>query len=163
MKTTDSDISPTAIIERTKLGKSVTIHHYANIYDSILGDFVKVGHAAEIGNAKVGNYTRIGKGAFLCAGVELEDNVFIAPGVFFSNDKNPRINKLHYETFLAEKTLIKHHASIGINATICPGITIGEYAMIGAGAVVTRDVPAHEVWIGNPARRHDKSSLNETT
>ena len=81
--------------------------------------------------------------------ITLEDNVFIGPNVTFTNDKNPRSKQ-----FVSEypKTIIKKGASIGANSTILPGITVGENSMIGAGSVVTKDVPANEIWVGNPAR-----------
>jgi len=83
-------------------------------------------------------------------GITVEDNVFIGPNVTFTNDKYPR-SKVYPDKFL--KTIIKKWASIGANATILSGITIGENAMIGAGSVVTKDVPAGELWFGNPAKK----------
>lgn len=96
----------------------------------------------------IGDSVTLKYGVELCDGVRLEDHVFIGPNVTFANDKYPR-SKHYLDHFL--KTIIKRGASVGGNATILPGVTIGENAMIGAGSVVTKDVPSGELWIGNPA------------
>lgn len=101
-------------------------------------------------DVRVGNRVTIKSGVQLWDGVTVEDNVFIGPNVTFTNDRFPR-SKQYPEAFA--RTVVKKGASIGANATILPGVTIGENAMIGAGSVVTKDVPAEEVWVGNPARR----------
>ena len=98
----------------------------------------------------IGNNVTVKSGVQLWDGVRLEDNVFIGPNVTFTNDVCPR-SKEYPEKF--ERTVIKRGASIGANSTVLPGITIGEYAMIGAGSVVTKDVPAFTLWYGNPARQ----------
>ena len=97
----------------------------------------------------VGNNVTIKSGVQLWDGVILEDNVFVGPNVTFTNDLFPRSKNLDWKL---SKTIVKKGASIGANATILCGITIGENAMIGAGSVVTKDVGAGEVWIGNPAK-----------
>lgn len=102
-------------------------------------------------DVKLGNNVTVKSGVQLWDGVTLEDNVFIGPNVTFTNDKVPR-SKMYPDLFL--KTLIKKGASIGANSTIVAGHTIGEYAFVGAGSVVTRDIPANTVWYGNPAVHH---------
>ena len=99
-------------------------------------------------DVKLGNNVTVKSGVQLWDGVTLEDNVFIGPNVTFTNDKVPR-SKMYPDLFL--KTLIKKGASIGANSTIVAGHTIGEYAFVGAGSVVTKDIPANTVWYGNPA------------
>ena len=101
-------------------------------------------------DVRVGNNVTIKSGVQLWDGVTVEDNVFIGPNMTFTNDRFPR-SKQYPEAFA--RTVVKKGASIGANATILPGVTIGENAMNGAGSVVTKDVPAGEVWVGNPARR----------
>ena len=98
---------------------------------------------------RVGNNVTVKSGVQLWDGITLEDNVFIGPNATFTNDLLPRSKNPDWKL---QKTIIKKGASIGANATILCGITIGENAMIGAGSVVTKDVPDNEVWIGNPAR-----------
>ena len=102
-------------------------------------------------DVKLGNNVTVKSGVQLWDGVTLEDNVFIGPNVTFTNDKVPR-SKMYPDLFL--KTLIKKGASIGANSTIVAGHTIGEYAFVGAGSVVTKDIPANTVWYGNPAAHH---------
>jgi lipopolysaccharide biosynthesis protein len=102
-------------------------------------------------DVKLGNNVTVKSGVQLWDGVTLEDNVFIGPNVTFTNDKVPR-SKMYPDLFL--KTLIKKGASIGANSTIVAGHIIGEYAFVGAGSVVTKDIPANTVWYGNPAVHH---------
>jgi UDP-2-acetamido-3-amino-2,3-dideoxy-glucuronate N-acetyltransferase len=97
----------------------------------------------------IGNNVTIKSGVQIWDGITIEDNVFIGPNVTFTNDKSPR-SKMYPDSFL--KTIIKNNASIGANATILPGVIIGEFAMIGAGSVVTKNVKAHTTVVGNPAR-----------
>ncbi len=151
-------MSTEKIIERSKIGKNTKVWGYAVVYDSEIGDNASIGSHAEVGNAKIGNNCRIGYGTFICSGVTIEDDCWISPRVCFTNDSNPSVKKAaqHHETgkpFMPEKTLVKRGAVIGSNATILPGLTIGENAVVGAGAVVTKDVPPNEVWVGNPARK----------
>lgn len=98
----------------------------------------------------LGDRVTIKSGVQLWDGVRLEDDVFVGPNATFTNDKFPR-SKVYPDAFL--KTVVKRGASIGANATVLCGVTIGEGAMVGAGSVVTHDIPAGEVWVGNPARR----------
>ncbi|MGY8900596.1 MAG: acyltransferase [Flavobacteriales bacterium] len=101
----------------------------------------------------IGNNVTIKSGVQLWDGIKIEDDVFIGPNVTFTNDKKPR-SKVYPDTFL--ETKIEKNASIGANATILPGVVVGEYSIVGAGAVVTRDVIAHSVVVGNPARVIEK-------
>lgn len=146
-------IQSNAIVERCHLGATSSIWDFCVVLDSELGENVNVSGLCFIKGATIGDNCRIGAGAFICDGVRIEKNCFIGPKVTFTNDKNPMVNDEHYATFVPEKTNVLEGARIGANATILPGITIGKYALIGAGSVVTKDVPDYEVWVGNPARR----------
>jgi acetyltransferase-like isoleucine patch superfamily enzyme len=128
--------------------KGVTIWEPSNVYDSaILGEGVSVGAFAEIGpNVKIGDRTRVGKGCFIPEGVTVQEDCFIAPHVCFTNDLYPPSGKENWKP-----TLVKKGASIGANATIICGVTIGEHAFVAAGAVVTKDVPDGEMCMGVPA------------
>lgn len=141
-----------------KLGQRVRIFAFTNLYGCELGDDVKVGAFVEIQKgARIGSRCKISSHTFICEGVTLEDDVFIGHGVMFTNDRFPRAStsdgRLQTEAdWVCVPTLIKKGASIGSNATILCGITIGEGAVVGAGSVVTKDVPAQAVVAGNPAR-----------
>lgn len=137
-----------ALIERMK--NKPKIWQPSNVYPSAkLGKGVTVGCFAEVGhNVKVGDGTRIGAGAFVCEGVTLGAHVFIGPKVCFINDRLPPSPRDRWE-----QTVVKDKASIGANSTIMCGITIGKHAIIGAGSVVTKSVPAMEIWAGNPAKK----------
>lgn len=124
------------------------IHPTANIYDSTIGEQTKVAAFVEIGGAIIGRRCKIQAFAFVCPGVQIEDDVFIGPHVCFTNDRYPRTQG----NWRCEKTLVCAGVSIGAGAVILPGITIGAGAMIGAGSVVTSDVPAGDLVAGNPAR-----------
>lgn len=131
----------------TRIWKNCNIYHTA-----IIGKGCSIGAGTEIGHAvKIGNSVRIGAMCFIPEGVTIEDGVFIAPKVTFSNDKYPPSHRKEWA-----KILVKRGATIGMGAIILPGVTIGENAVIGAGCVVTKDVPAGEVWYGNPGRYHQK-------
>lgn len=140
------------------LGTDVVIRDFVNLYGCTIGDGSQIGTFVEIQKGVIiGKNCKIQSHSFLCEGVTLEDNVFIGHGVMFTNDKNPRAMKedgtvMTRDDWECLPTLVKKSASIGSNATIVPGITIGENAVIGAGAVVTKDVPANTTVIGNPAR-----------
>jgi acetyltransferase-like isoleucine patch superfamily enzyme len=140
-----------------KLGKNVRIFGFTNLYGCEIGDDVKVGTFVEIQKgAKIGNRCKISSHTFICEGVTLEDEVFIGHNVVFTNDRLPRATaggQLQTEAdWACVPTLVKRGASIGSGAVLLCGITIGENAMIGAGSVVTRDVPAGATVAGNPAR-----------
>jgi len=142
-----------------RLGKDVIIRQpdLVNLYGCTIGDGTKIGAFVEIQkNAKVGARCKISSHTFICEGVTIEDEVFVGHGVMFINDRYPRATAAgHLQTeadWQVVPTLVKRGASIGSGAVIMCGVTIGERAMIGAGAVVTRDVPAHAIVKGVPAR-----------
>ncbi len=141
-----------------KLGKGVRIYAFTNLYGCEIGDEVKVGTFVEIQKGvKVGPRCKISSHTFICEGVTLEEEVFIGHNVTFINDRYPRATngeaRLQTEAdWKCIGTLVKRGASIGSGATLLCGITVGEYAIVGAGSVVTRDVPPRAVVAGNPAR-----------
>jgi len=140
------------------LGKDVKIYAFVNLYGCEIGDESRIGTFVEIQKgARIGQRVKISSHSFICEGVTIEDEVFIGHGVMFINDKYPRATteagSLQSEADWAlTPTVIKKRASIGSNATILCGVTIGEGALVGAGAVVTHDVPPGASVAGNPAR-----------
>jgi acetyltransferase-like isoleucine patch superfamily enzyme len=147
-----------SIAADVKLGKNVKLAQFVNLYGCEIGDDTKLGTFVEIQkNAKIGKRCKISSHSFVCEGVTIEDNVFIGHGVMFTNDIYPRAtaadgNLQTEQDWKVEPTLVKRGASIGTNATILPRVTIGENAVVGAGSVVTKDVPANSIVAGNPAR-----------
>jgi acetyltransferase-like isoleucine patch superfamily enzyme len=141
-----------------KLGRDVKIYAFVNLYGCEIDDDSRIGTFVEIQKgAKIGKNVKVSSHSFICEGVTIEDEVFIGHGVMFINDKFPRATTeggaLQTEAdWVCVPTLIKKRASIGSNATILCGVTVGEGALVGAGSVVTRDVPAGAVVAGNPAR-----------
>ncbi len=141
-----------------KLGRGVRIHGFTNLYGCEIGDNVKIGTFVEIQKgARIGNHCKISSHTFICEGVVLEDEVFVGHNVTFINDRYPRATngqgELQADTdWKCIPTYVKRGASIGSGATLLCGITIGERAVVGAGSVVTRDVPPCAVVAGNPAR-----------
>jgi UDP-2-acetamido-3-amino-2,3-dideoxy-glucuronate N-acetyltransferase len=146
------------IAPNVKLGQRVKIFAFTNLYGCTVGDDTKIGTFVEIQKgARVGARCKISSHTFVCEGVTLEDEVFIGHGVTFINDRFPRSTnpdgQLQTEAdWNCVGTLVKRAASIGSGATILCGVTIGERAIVGAGSVVTKDVPAGTVVAGNPAR-----------
>ena len=146
------------------LGHGVLIHHpdLVNLYGCRIGDETRIGAFVEIQKGVViGARCKISSHSFLCEGVTLEDEVFIGHGVMFTNDRLPRAAAasgalLTDGEWSLEPTTVRHGASIGSNATLLPGITIGRHALVGAGAVVTRDVPDGCTVAGVPARAVDR-------
>ena len=137
------------IADDVKLGENVKVYDFVNLYGCEIGDETMIGPFVEIQrNAKVGCRCRIQSHSFICEAVTIEDDVFIGHGVMFTNDRYPRAN-VPCEFV---PTLVKAGASIGSNVTLLCGITVGEKAMIGAGSIVTEDVPPHTIVAGNPAR-----------
>jgi len=140
------------------LGKDVRIYAFVNLYGCEIGDDSKIGTFVEIQKgARIGKRVKVSSHSFICEGVTIEDEVFIGHGVMFINDKYPRSTttegQLQTEAdWVCVPTLINKGASIGSNATILCGVTIGERAIVGAGSVVTHDVPPGAVVAGNPAR-----------
>jgi UDP-2-acetamido-3-amino-2,3-dideoxy-glucuronate N-acetyltransferase len=141
-----------------KLGKNVKIFAFVNLYGCTIGDNSKIGTFVEIQkNAIIGKNVKVSSHSFICEGVEIEDNVFVGHNVSFINDKYPRSanaeGSLQTEAdWKVVKTRVKKGASIGTSVTILCGVTIGENAIVGAGSVVTKDVPENAVVAGNPAR-----------
>lgn len=141
-----------------KLGRDVKLAKFINLYGCEIGDETKIGTFVEIQkNATVGRRCKISSHTFVCEGVTIEDQVFIGHGVTFVNDRFPRAatstGELQTEKdWKVEPTLVKKGASIGSGATILSNVVIGEHAIVGAGSVVTRDVPPHTIVAGNPAR-----------
>src|SRR4030081_1917461 len=141
-----------------KLGQNVAIHAFVNLYGCSIGDDSRVGAFVEIQkNACIGRNVKVSSHTFICEGVTIEDDVFIGHNVSFINDRYPRATTKygHLQTesdWQGTRTVVKRGASIGTSCTILCGITIGEGAIVGAGSVVTRDVQAHTIVAGNPAR-----------
>ena len=141
-----------------KVGRRVRIFAFTNLYGCELGDDVKVGTFVEIQKgAKIGHRCKVSSHSFICEGVTLEDDVFIGHNVTFTNDRYPRATNAAGELqteadWQCIPTLVKRGAAIGSGTTLLCGITIGERAVIGAGSVVTKDVPPDAVFAGNPAR-----------
>jgi len=145
------------IAPSVKLGRNVKLSQFINLYGCEIGDDTKIGAFVEIQkNARVGRCCKISSHTFVCEGVDIEDNVFIGHSVTFINDSYPRATTagaLQTEAdWKVEKTLVKKGASIGSGSTILSKVTIGENAIVGAGSVVTKDVPASAIVAGNPAR-----------
>jgi acetyltransferase-like isoleucine patch superfamily enzyme len=141
-----------------RLGRNVRLSKFINLYGCEIGDDTKIGAFVEIQkNASVGRRCKISSHTFICEGVSIEDYVFIGHGVTFINDSRPRATTAEGELqteadWRVERTLVRKGASIGSGATILCNVVIGENAIVGAGSVVTRDVPAGVIVAGNPAR-----------
>ena len=146
------------IADDVKLGQNVRLSKFINLYGCEVGDETKIGAFVEIQkNATIGKCCKISSHTFICEGVVIEDNVFIGHGVTFTNDSYPRAttpdgNLQSEAEWKVERTVIKKGASIGSGATILSDTSIGENAIVGAGSVVTRDVPANSIVAGNPAK-----------
>ena len=150
------------ISEDVKLGKDVKIYNFVNLYGCEIGDNTSIGTFVEIQKgSKIGKRCKIQSHTFICEGVTIEDEVMISHGVMFINDKdpwavNPDGSLKTEDDWECIPTLVKKKAAIGSNATIMCGVTIGEYAIVGAGAVVTKDVPPNTVVAGVPAKKFRK-------
>ncbi len=146
------------IASTVKLGKDVRLGDFVNLYGCTIGDETKIGPFVEIQkNAFIGKRCKIQSHTFICEGVTIEDEAFVGHGVMFTNDKYPRSTAdsggLQTEAdWKVVPTVIKRRASIGSNATILCGVTVGEEAIVGAGSVVLHDVPAKTIVAGNPAK-----------
>jgi len=159
-----SDGSFLRVAPDVKLGRDVRLFGFVNLYGCEIGDETKIGTFVEIQKGtKVGRRCKISSHSFLCEGVTLEDEVFIGHGVMFTNDRYPRATaggQLQTQAdWTVIPTLVKRGASIGSNATLLCGITIGENAIVGAGSVVTKDVPAGATVCGNPAQIRAKAEI----
>jgi UDP-2-acetamido-3-amino-2,3-dideoxy-glucuronate N-acetyltransferase len=153
------DLPPYRLIAPdVKVGRGVRIFGFTNLYGCEIGDDTKIGTFVEVQKgAKIGNRCKISSHTFICEGVTLEDEVFVGHNVTFINDLFPRATnaggQLQTEAdWKCQATLVKRGASIGSSATLLCGVTVGEEAVIGAGSVVTEDVPTRAVVAGNPAR-----------
>lgn len=152
-----------------KLGRNVQISEFVNLYGCQIGDETKIGPFVEIQKgAKIGARCKISSHTFICEGVTLEEGVFIGHGVTFVNDRYPRATNPNGQLqtdadWRCQRTLIKRGASIGSGATLLGGITVNENAIVGAGSVVTKDVPAHTTVAGNPARLLRSQKLSGAT
>jgi len=141
-----------------KLGKGVKLSKFINLYGCEIGDETKMGAFVEVQkNAKIGKRCKISSHTFICEGVTIEDDVFVGHSVTFINDAYPRATNgdgtpQTEKDWRVEPTLVKKGASIGSGSTILCSVTIGENAIVGAGSVVTRDVPANTIVVGTPAR-----------
>ena len=144
----------TYVDNNVEIGKGTKIWHFSHIQSGAkIGKGCSIGQNVSIGNnVKIGNHVKIQNNVSVYEGVELEDYVFCGPSMVFTNIKVPRSEFPQRGSKFYSKTLVKKSASIGANATIVCGVTIGEYAMIGSGAVVTKDVPDYTLVIGNPGR-----------
>ncbi len=146
------------ITDDVKLGTNVQLSKFINLYGCEVGDETKIGAFVEIQkNASIGNRCKISSHTFICEGVVIEDNVFIGHGVMFINDSYPRATNLlgtlqSEADWKLQRTIIKRGASIGSGVAILSNTTIGENAIVGAGSVVTKDVPANSIVAGNPAK-----------
>ena len=152
------DVDFVAIAADVKLGKNVKLSKFLNLYGCEIGDDTKLGTFVEIQkNASVGRRCKVSSHSFICEGVTVEDRVFIGHGVTFINDTYPRATDstgaLQTEQdWTVEPTRVRKGASIGSGSTILSNLVIGEESIVGAGSVVTRDVPARTIVAGNPAR-----------
>ena len=149
---------PQLIAPDVKLGRDVRIHGFVNLYGCEIGDETRIGTFVEIQKgAKIGERCKISSHTFICEGVTIEAEVFIGHSVTFINDRMPRAARADGRPqteadWQCQKTRVKSGASIGSGTTLLGGITIGENALVGAGSVVTKDVPANATVAGNPAR-----------
>ena len=153
-------IHPTADVQTKNIGTGTLIWQFCVILkNAVIGNDCNINCNVFIENdVTIGNNVTIKPGVQLWDGMIVEDDVMIGPNVTFTNDAFPRSKN---KNFQMERTIIKKGASIGANATILPGLTIGEYAMVGAGSVLTKDIPPYTMWFGNPAK--SDSIVSNTT
>lgn len=144
-------IHPTSEVQSSNIGENTTIWQFCVVLkDAVIGKNCNINFNVFIENdVIIGDNVTVKSGVQLWDGIRLEDNVFVGPNVTFTNDKYPR-SKNYPEKF--QNTIVKKGASIGAGSVVLGGITIGENALIGAGSVVTKDIPSKELWVGNPAR-----------
>lgn len=141
-------------IREVKIGKNVKIFDFVNLYECKIGDDTLVGTFVEIQKGvKIGRKCRVQSHTFICSGVTIEDDVFIGHGVIFINDNKPSMETTLNKTWKMFPVLVKKGTTIGSGAIIMGGVTIGENAFVGAGAVVTKDVPPNTTVIGIPAKK----------
>jgi len=158
LKSRETGMDYCRIAPDVKLGENVKIFSFVNLYGCEIGDNTKIGTFVEIQkNAVIGRNCKISSHTFVCEGVQIEDDVFVGHNVTFINDLYPRSTtvegRMQTEAdWRVVPTFIKKGASIGSSTTILAGVTIGEYAMVGAGSVVTKSVPPWTIAAGNPAK-----------
>lgn len=140
--------------KNVQIGEGTKVWHFSHIQSGVsIGKECSIGQNVNIGpNVIIGNYVKIQNNVSVYEGVELEDYVFCGPSMVFTNIKLPRSKFPQKGSSHYEKTIVKKSASIGANATIICGVTIGEYALVGAGTVVTKNVPSYSLVVGNPAK-----------
>lgn len=141
-----SIVHPSAVI-----GQGTVVWYFANICDGVsIGENCAIGSGVYVGRyASLGHRVRVQDKAHLTDRMVIGDDVFIGPCATFINDRHPRVNNPHYK---AEPPIVRDRVSVGANATILPGVTLGEGCVVGAGAVVTKNVPPYATVVGNPAR-----------
>lgn len=146
------NIHPLSDVQSEKIGENTFVWQFTVILkDAVIGNNCNINCNVFIENdVHIGNNVTVKPGVQIWDGLRIEDNVFIGPNVTFTNDKYPR-SKQYPDQF--QQTIVKKGASIGANATVLGGIVIGANAIIGAGSVVTKDIPANELWVGNPAKK----------
>lgn len=151
-----TEVAGTVVLRDVRLGRNVRYWSHVNLYGCTIGDDSRIGTFVEIQTgASIGRRCKISSHSFICEGVRIGDDVFVGHGVMFTNDRHPRASidgRPVADEWTLEETVVEDGASIGSNATILCGLTIGRGAMIGAGAVVVADVPAGATVVGNPAR-----------
>ena len=146
------------IAKDVNIGKNTKIYNFVNLYGCEIGDNTKIGSFVEIqAGAKIGRNCKISSHSFICGGVTVEDNCFIGHNVTFINDKYPKATNQNgglqrQDDWACIPTVVKRGASIGSGTTILCGVIIGENVVVGAGSVVTKDIPANTIVVGNPAR-----------
>ncbi|HDZ23097.1 MAG TPA: N-acetyltransferase [Desulfobacteraceae bacterium] len=149
------------------LGRNVRIHAFVNLYGCRIGDDTRIGTFVEVQKgASIGKKCKISSHSFICEGVTIEDNVFVGHNVTFINDRYPRAvnpdgRPKGERDWTVVPTRVERGASIGSGVTILCGLTIGADSIVGSGSVVTRDIPAGEIWAGNPARFLRKANTSE--
>jgi UDP-2-acetamido-3-amino-2,3-dideoxy-glucuronate N-acetyltransferase len=159
-----SNEAPSRLISDVIFGEGVVVHPFTNLYGCSIGNETKIGPFVEIQRGvTVGAQCKISSHTFICSGVEIEDEVFVGHGVVFVNDKRPRATtddgRLQTDDdWTMLRVVVRRGASIGSGAVILGGVEIGERAVVGAGAVVTRDIAPHTIVVGNPARAKAKDS-----
>lgn len=150
--------APFRLIDDVAFGDRVVVYSFTNLYGCSIGDDTRIGTFVEVQRgATIGARCKISSHSFVCDGVEIADEVFVGHGVMFVNDRRPRATREDgtpqtEEDWTLERTVVERRASIGSNVTILGGVRIGEGALVGAGAVVTHDVPSGTVVAGVPAR-----------
>ena len=163
-----SNDAPYRLINDVEFGEDVVVYSFVNLYGCSIGDGTRIGTFVEIQRgARIGSNCKIQSHTFICDGIDIRDRVFVGHGVMFINDLSPRATaddgSLQTEAdWKLVRTVVERGASIGSGAVILGGIRIGAKALIGAGAVVTRDVQPNEIVVGNPARVHRRHETDST-